>query len=138
MNKQIHILLNSQSKEIESKNEILKDVENFYTNLYKSEGNDENQVRDNLTHVKKRISEEDCKSLNRPIQENEIQYAIKNIKNGKTELQNNFMTPFFSNVDVDEVTYGSTCKLKSSHSKRTASIHEIALLTITQISGGVI
>ena len=37
MNKQIHILLNSQSKEIESKNEILKEVETFYTNLYKSE-----------------------------------------------------------------------------------------------------
>ena len=71
-------------QEIEIKNEILKEVETFYTNLYKSEGNDENHVRDSLTHIKKRLSEEDCKSLNRPIQENEIQYAIKNMKNEKS------------------------------------------------------
>ena len=92
MNNQIHILLNSQSKEIESKNEILREVETFYKNLYQSEGNDKNQVRDNLTHIKKRLSEDDCKSLNRPIQENEIQHAIKNMKNEKSHHQTLFGT----------------------------------------------
>ena len=70
-------------------------VEKFYTNLYKSEGNNEHQTKENLKHIKHRLHKEESEKLNQPIEEYEIKIAIKGMKNEKSPGEDSITKEFY-------------------------------------------
>ena len=55
MQQQITLLVNEKETEIDKKEDILNEVEHFYIILYESEGNYENQTKENFWLVQKKI-----------------------------------------------------------------------------------
>ena len=82
--KQIKVLLNESNEIIEQKDKILNETEKFYTALYYSNGNNKEQMEDNLKHIKYKINKDEQKQLNEWISEPEIQNAIKEMANEKS------------------------------------------------------
>ena len=82
--KQITALLNENNEIIEQKDKILNETEKFYTALYHSNGNNKEQMEDNLKHIKYKINTDEQKQLNEWISELEIQNAIKEMANEKS------------------------------------------------------
>ena len=82
--KQIKVLLNDSNEIIEQKDKILNETEKFYTALYYSNGNNKEQMEDNLKHIKYKINKDEQKQLNEWISEPEIQNAIKEMASEKS------------------------------------------------------
>ena len=101
-NKQILIINNERDEELGEKEEILQEIENFYTKLYKSEGACEQQMEDNLTHVKNKLTEQQQKEINEYIKEKEIYKALIEMKNekspGEDGLPKEFYVTFFEEL----------------------------------------
>ena len=92
--KQINVLQNENNIPLESKDDIMKEVENYYQKLYETEGINQNQINEYISHIKNILTPEESNSLNKPICETEIEQIIKEIANEKKALEKEFYAKF--------------------------------------------
>ena len=62
--KQITALINDNDEILQQKENILGEIETFYTTLYQSNGINRKQMEENLKHVKRKIKNDEQKHLN--------------------------------------------------------------------------
>ena len=93
--KQITALINDNNEILEQKENILGEIENFYTTLYHSNGINKEQMEENLKHVKRKIKNDEQKQLNNWISEIEIHNAIKEMANEKSPGEDGLPKEFY-------------------------------------------
>ena len=120
-NGNITILKNSKDEEIEEEDEIIKEIENFYENLYKTNQVDKEQVTENLKFIKNELHENEQKELNEFFTSNEIKGIIKSMDNekspGKDGLPKEFYLHFFDNLEEILVELFNNIKFSSKQPK---------------------
>ena len=79
-NIQIKILKKNNEDTIENQMDTLEEITDFYRQVYSTNGHDEKQMQENLKHVTLRLNNNDVKTLNKPISEEEIENSITSIK----------------------------------------------------------
>ena len=94
--KQITILKKDNDTEIETENKILTEIHEFYSNLYNTKGHSDTQTKENLTHVKSKLNIDDTNNLNKPFTEEEIEKAIRRMKNEKSPGKDGLTKEFYS------------------------------------------
>ena len=93
--KQITILKKDNAEEIETKTDILMEIQNFYSTLYDTKIHNETQTTDNLKYVKNKINAEEAKELNKPFTEEEISKATKQMNNEKSPGEDGLTKEFY-------------------------------------------
>ena len=96
--KQIIALINENNEILEQKENILSEIENFYTTLYHSNGINSKQMEENLKHVKQKITNEEQEQLNKWISEIEIRNAIKEMANEKSPGEDGLPKEFYEKI----------------------------------------
>ena len=63
--------------------------------MYSTNGHDEKQMQENLKHVTGRLNNDDVKTVNKPINEEEIENAITSMKNEKSPGEDGLTKEFY-------------------------------------------
>ena len=92
--KQIHILLDDNT-EIDEKDGIMTEIENFYNDLYRTNGQNNQQILDNLKQIKLTFDEQDKQMLSKIITERETIHAINKLKADKSPYEDGLTGEFY-------------------------------------------
>ena len=83
------------NKELKEETEIMEEIRLFYQTQYKTEYTDEEQIKENLKAIDKRLEENDKMNLNNYISTEKITNALKEMKNNKSPGDNGLSKEFY-------------------------------------------
>ena len=92
---QIDSLINSENKIIQDKEEIIKETENFYRDLYNRENINSRDIDNVLDHIESKLEENEANALNKDITNREIIETIKSMNNDKSPGEDGLTKEFY-------------------------------------------
>ena len=104
--KQIRTLIDKHNKTLDKEEDIMTETKSFYTDLYKTENIDKEQMHKYLETVTDRIEPQDLEDINNFITESEIKTALKEMKKNRSPGEDGLTKEFYEKFDfllIDEI-----------------------------------
>ena len=114
--REIHTIKDDENNILEEKNEILTEIKQYYTKLYKTEYTNHQQIHKNLEYITNKLTDKESNELNKTIKSKEIKDAIKAMKNKKTPgedgLNKEFYLTFYDFLEEELTEILNSCMLQ--------------------------
>ena len=92
---QIDSLINNENKIIQDKEEIIKETESFYKDLYNKDNINSRDIDNVLDHIENKLEENEVNALNKDITNKEIIETIKSMNNDKSPGEDGLTKEFY-------------------------------------------